>query len=163
MFRIIAVPMKSTSSLEIQKSTLKSRNPEIHFQIQKSTFKSRHPLLKSRNLFWNPKSTWNPVDFEISCAVARRCRPLGWYSRGRWRSNRCSRECFRICTRERSHGHSSGHSHVRLSKLPLLIPIDDAGTCTNLSYASWYAHATLIRSEVKSTVLLSSSLLSQLS
>ena len=39
-------------SFEIQKSTLKSRNPEIN--------------MKYRNPIWNPKSTWNPVDFEIS-------------------------------------------------------------------------------------------------
>ena len=49
---------------EIQKCTLKSRNPlwnpEIHFEIQKSKLKSR-----------------NPLDFEISYAEPRRDGPLG--------------------------------------------------------------------------------------
>ena len=78
--------MKSRNRLEIQKSTLKSRNPlwtpEIHFEIQKSTwnpeihFEIQKSTLKSRNPFWNPKSTWNPVDFEILYAEARRDGPL---------------------------------------------------------------------------------------
>ena len=63
-------------------STLKSRNPlwnpEIHFEIQKSTLKSRNPEIhvKFRNPFWNSKSTWNPVDFEILYAETRRSGPL---------------------------------------------------------------------------------------
>ena len=67
---------------EIQKSALKSRNPlwnpEIHFEIQKSTLKSRNPEIhvKFRNPFWNSKSTWNPVDFEILYAETRRSGPL---------------------------------------------------------------------------------------
>ena len=90
---VIAVQMKSINPLWNPEICFKSRNPsrnplwnpEIRFEIQKSTLKSRNPFwnpkstLKSRNPFWNPKSTWNPVDFEISYAETRRGGPLGFF------------------------------------------------------------------------------------
>ena len=47
-------------------------------QKSKSTLKiMQKSTLKSRNPIWNPISTWNPVDFEISYAETRRGGPLG--------------------------------------------------------------------------------------